>query len=180
MQFQRTIPVPHSTVRMEVNVLRQRINHSPIVSVPRDTHPRIALVIINLIDGSYLSLSVKDQCFFTPCQNGGTCSSTVSLFKNLPVRRYFRATATLVNVIPPTLARIVKVSFIWKKHKILKKYVNSWTNECISVYLACSSSPCKHGTCTNSGTSGQYTCACIAGWTGGDCDEGEDDTSIDV
>ena len=35
---------------------------------------------------------------------------------------------------------------------------------------ACSSHPCKHGTCHNQGTS--YSCACSYGYTGTNCDQG--------
>ncbi|KAF8367602.1 hypothetical protein PRIPAC_85431 [Pristionchus pacificus] len=74
--------------------------------------------------------SVKDQCFFAPCENGGTCSSTI--------------------------------------YGYTCQCDSSFAGRNCEIYLACSSSPCKNGTCTNGAQSGEYTCACYAGWTGRD------------
>lgn len=90
-----------------------------------------------------------DECASSPCQNGGTCSDSLSTAGTVAVGVYECACA-------PGWAS------------------TTGQQDCAVNTDQCNSDPCQHGaTCVDDNYG--YTCTCVAGWHGTNCDTDVDE-----
>ena len=112
-----------------------------------------------------------NQCFSTPCQNGGTCTDGINRFTCACLAGYNGTTCE--NNINEC------ASSPCQNGGTCNDAVNGYTCDCEDGYNGtlcendideCASAPCQNGgTCTDEVDG--YTCDCPAGYGGDDCDD---------
>ncbi|KAF8366147.1 hypothetical protein PRIPAC_83976 [Pristionchus pacificus] len=130
--------------------------------------------------------SVKDQCFFTPCQNGGTCSSTSNSYTCQCDSAYAGTNCEIYLACSSSPCKHGTCTNSGTSGQYTCACIAGWTggdcdediNECT---VAAAKTPVQTlcfntGTCVNN--PGSYSCDCVNGTYGADCSINPDDCNM--
>ena len=98
-----------------------------------------------------------DECDSDPCLNGATCASSGLYFSCTCVAGYANGICSAIHM--------------YEYVQQCGEAAATSTGVCDIDMDECSSTPCQSGgTCTTTATPDTYTCTCVDGWTGHDCE----------
>ena len=122
-----------------------------------------------------------DDCATSPCQNGGSCTDQVNGYTCSCVDGYDGTNcetgndATVSQIFFIEIKRYIGVS--WLKSNIKEiTYLTTFILKLLDID-ECASAPCQNsGSCTD--IVNGYTCNCVDGYDGSNCENGNNTTSF--